>query len=116
LTLKGLSPEVIDKLLKPGYDATPTVCPQRLWERSVRWIDGKGYAARQVPGWGRCAEHRLVMENMLDRPLRLGESVHHKNGVKDDNRPENLELWVSPVRYGQRASDLICPHCGKAYG
>lgn len=39
-------------------------------------------------------EHKAVMEAKLGRKLVKGESVHHKNAIRHDNRPENLELWV----------------------
>lgn len=53
------------------------------------------------------AEHAIIMEAMLGRPLRHGESVHHRNGIRYDNRPENLELWVKPQIAGQRVEDLV---------
>lgn len=52
-------------------------------------------------------EHILVMESKIGRHLVHGETVHHLNGVRDDNRPENLELWASNHPSGQRVSDLV---------
>lgn len=47
------------------------------------------------------------MEHKIGRPLRKGESVHHRNHVKLDNRPNNLELWIKGHPNGMRVSDAI---------
>ena len=69
----------------------------------------KGHPAADKNGY--VLEHRLVVEEKLGRKLLPNERVHHINGIRDDNRPENLELWLvkgnskkDPA--GQRQSDL----------
>lgn len=52
-------------------------------------------------------EHRVVMEEFLGRKLEKDENVHHINGVKTDNRLQNLELWNTSQPSGQRIADKV---------
>lgn len=69
-------------------------------------LSANGYRIIHVNGQN-MPEHRAVMEHMIGRPLLRRETVHHINGNRQDNRPENLELWVSAHGKGQRVEDIV---------
>lgn len=84
--------------------------------RGGRTIEVGGYARVLNHGHHRAApngyvkEHILVMEEKIGRDLLPGETIHHINGVKDDNRPENLELWDRNHCSGQRHIEKMAFH------
>ena len=85
----------------------------------ARQIDRHGYVTlkfRKGTTVYQIAEHRWVMEQELKRKLSSHETVHHKNGVRHDNCPENLELWKGRHGRGQRASDLPLFDAGTLLG
>ncbi|TMD08303.1 MAG: hypothetical protein E6J01_03970 [Chloroflexi bacterium] len=70
------------------------------------FLDKHGYKIIRMRGRD-TPEHRIVMEGMIGRPMLPHETVHHKNGQRADNRPENLELWDTRNPKGQRVSDKL---------
>lgn len=91
-------------------------------ENNPMWKGGKtkmksGYVLIYTPEHPNChkggyvSEHRLIMEKEVGRYLKPYEKIHHKNGVKDDNRPKNLEIVTDNVHYGK----VKCPFCNKKF-
>lgn len=76
-------------------------------------VDNMGYVRIFKKGhpnaWerGHIFEHTYIMSEHLGRPMFPGETIHHKNGIRDDNRIENLELRASAHGVGQTIPDLV---------
>lgn len=100
---------------KRSRSCQPCACTRRKSAEHRPRKTGAGYVAITCPLHPRVQgridksvfEHVLVMERILGRYLYADENVHHKNGVRSDNRPENLELWVSVQPSGIRVSDAV---------
>ena len=82
-----------------------------MWKGRVKMSNG--YMRVRRPEHHRAASDGYVMEHILNYeneygiPVQKGWHIHHRNGIRDDNRPQNLELWRKSHPYGQRAEDII---------
>lgn len=75
--------------------------------KSIRGCQRKdGYISISI-NKKRMLEHHLVMMKYLGRSLKNEERIHHKNGIRNDNRIENLELWTVAHPCGKRVEDMI---------
>lgn len=104
---------------KVSKETAEKIRKAQLGEKNHAWRGGKTKASGYVlvkapthPYRDKCnyvKEHRLVVEKSMGRFLNPWELVHHKNGKRDDNRIENLEI---KYRAEHHRKHLHCPHCG----
>src|SRR5437588_7804669 len=89
-----------------------------------RFKRSDGYIAVAVGGGEYRLEHDLVVERRIGRRLRRDEQVHHRNGIRDDNRDENLELHTISSHISERHPSqrqpsrwvhVACLHCGQEF-
>jgi hypothetical protein len=88
-------------------------------------VKKNGYRLVQAPpdwpgrkyGGGYCFEHHLVVWRETGLLPQRGFCIHHKNGIKTDNRPENLQRMTLKEHYAihKRRKWKNCPVCKKAF-
>lgn len=100
------------------------------WDRPIKHKSPDGTVAYTTRGYrvisrvngSSSYEHRVIAQQLLGRPLEKGENVHHRNGVRDDNRTDgplridptsgrlrsgNLEIWTDPQPSGADVGPVL---------
>lgn len=100
------------KEIRIGRNVSTDAILRGIGPREEGYINKRGYrlicTRDSLTGeYRRVYQHVLLMEEKLQRRIIAGETVHHKNGIRDDNRIENLELWNKAQPAGQRVEDRI---------
>jgi hypothetical protein len=108
---KGICRTHYKRLLKHGdvrADVPVRIVTGEGWMSHGYWYVPVSHELRHLTnGEDSTGEHRLVMARHLGRPLSPDEVVHHRNGIRTDNRIENLELWSTAHCKGQRVEEKV---------
>lgn len=97
-----------DRCRRCSINARRSTLPSRRETNRKGYVTVSGHHGHlNASAHGVIYEHVLVMSQKIGRPLEPGENVHHLNGQRDDNRPENLELWSTKQPPGQRIEDKV---------
>jgi hypothetical protein len=123
----NVSPVTLNRLLKEIGEDPRRKMPKG--EKNAQWKGGRitahsGYiyihpasidrpeiAQPMANQLGYVLEHRYVVACQIGRPLKPNETVHHINGIRADNRPENLQLRANRHGAGQALRCLDCGSC-----
>jgi hypothetical protein len=97
---------------KTSGAANPAYKERIIGKRGYVYVHAPGHPNASKDTRGLILEHRLVMSQILGRPLWDWEQVHHRNAVKGDNRPDNLLLVIQGGHNGK----VKCPFCHKEFG
>ena len=87
--------------------------PEHSKWKGGRYTSAAGYVFIRAVGHphadkdGYVLEHRLVAEQQLGRPLTHDEHAHHINGIKNDNRPENIVVLTKQVHHRLHGTETL---------